>query len=233
MNKEQSSSTKDINTHKNADEYGKTDECPIDEKKEPLETADEISEDFSETDESQDDAVDEKTELLKKIETLEAEVETYKDRYYRALADTENFRKRSIREKEELRKYASIGLIEALLPIFDNFQLGLSAAQQHPEAQSITQGFTFVADQLKSTLSQNGIKEINPIGEIFDPNHHECVSHQSHETIEEGQIISVTRSGYLIHDRLVRPASVVVSSGVPPQKESEQNDDVSEEDSHA
>lgn len=180
------------------------------------------NEDTTEGVEEKNSEVDEKTALLKKIEAQETEIEDYKNRYYRALADMENFRKRSVREKESLRKFGPINLVEALLPAFDNLQLGLSTAQQHPEAQSITQGFALVADQLKSTLNQNGIKEINPVSEVFDPNLHECVSHQSHETIEEGKVISVIRSGYLIHDRLVRPASVIVSSGAGQQAASEQ-----------
>jgi len=135
------------------------------------------------------------------------------DRYTRAVADLENFRKRTIREKDELRQFASAGLMEDIIPIIDNLGLGLAAARQQTEGKSIVDGVSLVLEQLKSTLTRHGLKEINPAGQRFDPNFHECISHQPSTEIADEHVIQVVRFGYSLNGRLLRPASVVVASG--------------------
>ena len=135
------------------------------------------------------------------------------DRYTRAVADMENFRKRTLREKEELRLYATSGLIEDIVPILDNLGLGLGAAKQQTDVKSIVNGITLTLEQFKSTLSRHGLKEVNPAGQKFDPNFHECISHQPSAEVAEENVIQVVRLGYTLNGRLLRPASVIVSSG--------------------
>ncbi len=135
------------------------------------------------------------------------------DRYARAMADLENFRKRTVREKDELRQFAAAGLMEDVIPVLDNLALGLAAARQQTDVKSIVDGVGLVLDQLKSTLARHGLKEINPMGEAFDPNLHDCISHQPSAEIAEEKVSQVVRLGYTLNGRLVRPASVVVSSG--------------------
>lgn len=151
--------------------------------------------------------------LLKQIDLLQAEVNQYQNNFLRARADLENYRKRTIREKEALYKTASTKLIEALLPILDNLKLGLESARKHPEAKIVTEGFEMVFEQLKNLLDTQGLEILNPQGELFDPNLHECVAHHTHPSIPEDHIIEVARVGYLFHGQLLRAASVVVSSG--------------------
>ena len=135
------------------------------------------------------------------------------DRYTRAVADLENFRKRTLREKEELRQFATAGLVEDVIPILDNLSLGLAAAKQQTEVKGIVDGVNLVLEQFKGTLARHGLKEISPAGQRFDPHFHECISHQpSGETAEE-HVMQVVRPGYTLNGRLVRPASVIVSSG--------------------
>ncbi len=136
------------------------------------------------------------------------------DRYARAVADLENFRKRTLREKEELRMFAAAGLMEDLIPILDNLGLGLSAARQQTDVTTIVDGLALTMEQLKSTLLRHGLKELNPTGQRFDPNFHECISHQPSAEIGEEQVMQVVRLGYTLNGRLLRPASVVVSSGL-------------------
>lgn len=135
------------------------------------------------------------------------------DRYTRSVADLENFRKRTLREKDELRQYAVSGLMEDVVPILDNLGLGLAAAKQKTDVKSIVEGVSLVMDQFKTTLARHGLKEVNPAGQKFDPNFHECISHQPSSEIAEEHVIQVVRLGYTLNSRLIRPASVIVSSG--------------------
>ncbi len=125
----------------------------------------------------------------------------------------ENFRKRTIREKDELRQFATAGLMEDVIPILDNLGLGLAAARQQAEGKSIVDGLVLVLEQLKSTLARHGLKEINPAGQKFDPHFHECISHQPSAEFAEELVMQVVRLGFSLNGRLLRPASVVVSSG--------------------
>ena len=135
------------------------------------------------------------------------------DRYTRAVADLENFRKRTIREKDELRQFAAASVVEDIIPILDNLSLGLGAAKQQTDVKSIVDGLNLVLEQFKSTLARHGLKEVNPIGQAFDPNLHDCISHQPSADIAEEKVSQVVRLGYTLNGRLLRPASVVVSSG--------------------
>ena len=118
-----------------------------------------------------------------------------------------------IREKEELRKFALERLMEDFLPILDSFALGFQSAANVSDAANVTEGFKMVADQIKGLLERNGLVEIDPEGQAFDPHQHEAVSHQPHTEISEDHVAHVIRKGYSLNGRLLRPASVVVSSG--------------------
>jgi molecular chaperone GrpE len=135
------------------------------------------------------------------------------ERYLRAVSDLENYRRRMTREKEELRRLAVSGVVEEFLPVLDNLDLGLQTAAKHPEAANVAQGFQMVADQIRSILERNGVSEINPAGEAFDPHKHESLAHQPHEEVPDGHVVQVIRKGYALNERLLRPASVLVSSG--------------------
>lgn len=141
------------------------------------------------------------------------------DRYTRAVADLENFRKRTVREKDELRQFATSGLMDDVIPILDNLSLGLAAAQQQTDVKAIVAGVTLVLEQFKTTLARHGLKEVKPDGQRFDPHLHECISHQPSAEVAEEHVIRVVRPGYTLNGRLLRPASVLVSSG--PAKEAQ------------
>lgn len=136
------------------------------------------------------------------------------EKILRAAAEFENYRKRSLREKEELRKYAISSLIEDLLPALDNLDLGLQAAENHPEAKPVADGFRMVAGQLVSILKDNGLETMEPLGEEFDPNFHESVGLQPSDEIEDHKILRVVRKGYVLNGRILRAANVIVSTGL-------------------
>jgi len=142
-----------------------------------------------------------------------------RDRYLRAAADLENFRRRTVREKEELRLFASSRLLEDLLPALDNLALGLASARQpKAELSGLVGGMELLQQQLKAALAAHGLTEIDPIGEAFDPHKHEAISHEPSPDVAAEHILKVVRPGYILNGRLLRPASVVVSSGRPIQE---------------
>lgn len=154
---------------------------------------------------------------LSELERARAEAADMKSRYLRAVADMENYRKRMAREKQDIIRAAAAGVVESLLPVLDNMKLGLQAAESHPEAKDVTIGFKMVDDQLKKSLAEQGLEELLPDGEAFDPNLHECIAHQPSAVVAEDHVIQTVRAGYRLNDRLLRAASVIVSSG--PAKE--------------
>ncbi|MCB1204709.1 MAG: nucleotide exchange factor GrpE [Verrucomicrobiae bacterium] len=142
------------------------------------------------------------------------ELEKWKDAAARATADLDNYRKRMAREKLEAIQYANRGLLEQLLPVIDNFEMGLKAAESSDGSASIIlQGMAMVRKQLDDFLSEQGVEIIPSDGVAFDPNVHEALKQEPHAEIPEGHIIYTLRRGYRLKDRVLRAANVVVSSG--------------------
>lgn len=144
---------------------------------------------------------------------LQADLDRFRDLALRSQADFDNFKKRAAREKEEAIKYANSSLLERLIAIVDNFELGLCAARAEGEGSAIYSGMSMVLKQLTDFLADNGLQPIDAEGRNFDPNLHEAIAHETSDTVPEGSIIRQTRRGYRLKDRLLRPSSVVVSSG--------------------
>ncbi len=136
------------------------------------------------------------------------------ERYLRAVADLENFRRRTVRDKDELRQFGVSRVLDDLLPVMDNLALGVTAAKQ-PKAdlKTLIGGVELVLNQFKSVLAGHGLKELSPAGQPFDANFHESLSAQPSADAPEGQVLTVVRTGYVLNGRLLRPAAVVVSSG--------------------
>lgn len=140
---------------------------------------------------------------------LEADVAKWKELSLRTAAEMENLRKRTAREREEAIRYSNQRLLEELLPVIDNFEMGMQAASQDTTSM-IYIGMDMVRKQLYEFLSSQGVEEI-PVTGNFDPNLHEAVAQEDCAAGEEGRILRITRRGYKLRDRLLRPASVVVS----------------------
>ncbi len=149
-------------------------------------------------------------------EELEADVAKWKELSLRTAAEMDNLRKRTAREREEAIRYANQRLLEELLPVIDNFEMGMQAAAQDTGSM-IYIGMDMVRRQLNDFLSSQGVEEIDTSG-VFDPNIHEAVAQEDCAKGEEGRILRVTRRGFKLRDRLLRPASVVVSKPPTPQE---------------
>ncbi|MGD7651624.1 MAG: nucleotide exchange factor GrpE [Verrucomicrobiales bacterium] len=149
------------------------------------------------------------TQELDPWEELEADVAKWKELSLRTAAEMENLRKRTAREREDAVRYANQRLLEELLPVIDNFQMGMQAAAQDTSSM-IYIGMDMVRKQLDEFLKSQGVEEIDTTIP-FDPNLHDAVAQEECGEGEEGRILKVTRRGFKIRDRLLRPASVVVS----------------------
>ena len=144
---------------------------------------------------------------------LQADLDRFRDLALRSQADFDNFKKRALREKEEAIKYANSSLLERLIAIVDNFELGLSAAKSESEQSPILAGMSMVLKQLTDFFADNGLRPIDAEGQKFDPNLHEAIAHEPSANVPEGVVLRQMRRGYRLKDRLLRPSSVVVSSG--------------------
>lgn len=154
------------------------------------------------------------TDLQQQLEALTALAEENRNQHLRAVADLENYRRRSIREREELRQFAMSNLMEELLPILDNLGLGIASARTQTDSNAVADGVSMVLDQFKGVLDRNGLIEIDPkAGDAFDPHKHESMAHQPSDEIPIEAISEVIRVGYSLNGRLLRAASVVLSSG--------------------
>jgi molecular chaperone GrpE len=148
------------------------------------------------------------------LTTARAEAAKFRDLAARNQADLENYRKRAVRERDDAVRYANASLIERLLPVLDNFELGLTAARQAGgEAAAIVTGLEMVSRQLSEVLEKEGVQTIDATGQHFDPNLHEAIGHEEHDDVPEGTVIRQVRKGFKMKDRLLRPANVVVSKG--------------------
>jgi molecular chaperone GrpE len=143
---------------------------------------------------------------------LQTDLDRFRDLALRSQADFENYKKRAAREKEDAMKYANSSLLQRLVSILDNFELGLAAAKTEGTQSPIYSGMVLVQKQLNDLLEENGLQAIEAEGKKFDPNLHEAIAHEASDTPEE-TVIRQARRGYRFKDRLLRPARVVVSSG--------------------
>ena len=149
-----------------------------------------------------------------RVTELEAEVARLRDTVLRSNADQQNQQRRHQRDREELRKFATMGLIEDLLPALDSLNLGLESAAGQADGRAVAEGFRMAISQLRAVLAAQGLSEVNPLGVAFDPTRHEAVGQEPSDTVPEGSVVRVARAGWLLHDRVIRPAAVFVSSGV-------------------
>ena len=160
-------------------------------------------------DENLEQKQNEKAEKNKKVTQMKEELEEMTDRYKRVLAEFENFKKRSQKEREQLYNSILSDIIEVILPVLDNLENALKAETKD---ENYKQGIELVQKQFKDVLKSKGIEEINAVGETFDPSLHEAVSSIQDEKRGEKEIVEVYRKGYKIGNKVVRHSMVVVAN---------------------
>ena len=152
-------------------------------------------------------------EQVVELKSRAAKADENWERLLRTTADFDNFKKRAAREKIEAAQYATFSLLQKVLPVLDNFEMALAAAQnaKGDKLAAMQSGVLMIQQQLKSALAETGLEEIVAVGQPFDPNFHEAVSEQESAEVAEGNVLQQLRKGYKFKDRLLRPATVIVA----------------------
>jgi molecular chaperone GrpE len=135
------------------------------------------------------------------------------ERLVRTTADFENFKKRAARERQDAARYANESLVQMLIPVLDNFDMALGAAQANAgnSLEALQAGIAMIQQQFKSALADAGVIEVDATGQPFDPHQHEAVSQQESAEVPEGHVLQQLRKGYKLRERLLRPATVIVA----------------------
>jgi molecular chaperone GrpE len=155
-----------------------------------------------------------------RIAELESQVADLTDRLLRAHAEMDNMRKRAEREKAETAKYAISRFARDIAGVSDNFQRAIAAvpagaAEQDPALKSLVEGVTMSEREFLNVLERHGVRRIDPAGEVFNPHLHQAVMEQANADLPSGTVLRVLQAGYVIEDRVLRPAMVVVAKGGP------------------
>jgi molecular chaperone GrpE len=158
-------------------------------------------------------------EPMQDVEQLRAQLAEMQDWLQRTQAELENYRKRARRELEEERRYAEINLIRDLLPVVDNVSRAIEAADKKADAATLLAGLKMMAQQFETIFERHHCKLITAIGQPFDPHRHEAILQQPSEEDPEHTVLGVTQLGLELHDRVVRPAQVIVSTKPKEQDE--------------
>jgi len=156
------------------------------------------------------------------LEDAKNDAAHWKDIAARNQAELDNYRKRMAREKSDAIRFANASLLSELLPVIDNFQMGLSAAMNEDPDSIISKGMEMVQKQLEEFFTSQGAIPVSAEGNEFNPNLHEAISQETSDTIPEGHVISEIRKGYTLNERLLRAANVIVSKG--PENTDEDNE---------
>ncbi|HVU86809.1 MAG TPA: nucleotide exchange factor GrpE [Pirellulales bacterium] len=143
---------------------------------------------------------------------LRAQLDEAKERALRLQAEWENFRKRARRELEEERRYADLRLLGDLLPVLDNMQRAIEAATKSSDGGGLLEGFKLVKQQLENVLAQHHCQRIDALNHPFDPHLHEALMQQPTTDAAPNTVIAVAREGFKLHDRVIRPAQVIVAA---------------------
>ena len=159
------------------------------------------------------DAALESVAADQKIAELETQLREASERALRTQAELENYRKRTQRELAEERRYAVVPLVRDLLPVVDNLERAIEAAQQSPDGGGLLAGVKLVASQLESILKQHQCVRIETVGAPFDPNQHQAIAQEPSDQYPAGAVTRAAQAGFKLHDRVIRPAQVFVSTG--------------------
>ncbi|MCL6602495.1 MAG: nucleotide exchange factor GrpE [Paenibacillus sp.] len=151
------------------------------------------------------------TETGDDLKRLQGLADEFQGRALRVQADFDNFRRRTVKEKEELAQYATSKLVAELLPVMDNFERALATAPATPEFEAFTKGVNMIFRQLEGVLKNEGLTAMETVAQPFNPEYHQAIMQVESEEYEEGIVTEEVQKGYLLKDKVLRPAMVKVS----------------------
>lgn len=170
------------------------------------------------------DAADEAARLAAEVDTLQGQIADLTDRLLRAHAEMDNIRKRADRDREDTAKYAISKFARDVVAVADNFERAVQAvpagaAEQDTALKALIEGVSMTERELLNVFERHGVRRINPRGEAFNPHQHQAMMEMENAEVAPGTVLEVYQSGYVLEDRVLRPAMVVVSKGGPkPQR---------------
>lgn len=173
-----------------------------------------------EDDNGMEQVVDDIAQAIAEQASLQEELAAAKDRAMRLQAELDNVRKRALRQIEEERLYACLPLIRDLLPVLDNMDRAVEAAEKTHDVESLLSGVKMVASQFIEALGKHDCKPIQALHEHFDPNLHHAISQMPSEEHPANVITHVAQTGFQLHDRVVRPSQVIIAAGTPEDDDS-------------
>jgi molecular chaperone GrpE len=157
------------------------------------------------------EVIEESDDLQTQLEKAQAEAQENYERFLRTAAELDNFRKRKEREVNDLRKYANQNLLKELLGVVDNLERAILATQEGSSSEGLVEGVNMTLKELLKIFEKSGVKPITAVDQPFDPNLHEAVMQEECADVPENTVVRELQKGYQLHDRLLRPAMVVVS----------------------
>lgn len=162
--------------------------------------------------ENNDSPISESTEQAEQIEKLTADVEKAKKEHLYLLAEYDNYKKQAIKERSQLMKYANENLLRDIVQVMDNFNLALQNDITSENIESFVAGVRMISKEMQNTVEKYGVVKLKSHGEAFDPNQHEALGTEPTDEIKSGHISKVFKDGYKLHDRLLRPAQVIIAA---------------------
>ena len=162
---------------------------------------------------------EEEQALERDIADVTRELEAVHDKYLRAVADFDNFRKRSRREQQEAVAFTTAAILREMLPVLDNLERAIAAAENAPNEKVLLEGVELIRKQFISAMEKRGVQPIEAVGKQFDPLWHEAVGRAPTRDVEEGTVLEETEKGYSLGERIIRPAKVIVAVREEPADE--------------
>ena len=194
------------------------DPAPVDDQSQPADNESNQIEPASEEQLKELDAAME-TSSEPTVESLQAELADAEKRVLMAHADLDNFRRRTRRDQQDSLKYATLPMMGQILEALDNFDRAMEAHEQDPSGAGLLDGVKMVAQQISDILTEKGCKKIEAVGQPFDPNKHQAMQMQPSDEYEANIVMMDLRPGFELHDRVIRPSQVFVSTGPAQDKE--------------
>ena len=156
--------------------------------------------------------------LERDIADVTRELEALHDKYLRAVADFDNFRKRARKEQHEAVAFTTAALFREMLPVLDNLDRAIAAAENAPNEKALLDGVQLIRKQFSSVMEKRGVRPIEAVGKQFDPLWHEAVGRSPSSAVEEGTVLEETEKGYSLGERIIRPAKVIVAVREQPEE---------------
>ena len=169
------------------------------------------------------------SELKKQLEAKELEAKDSYERYLRQAAELDNFKKRTARERDETTRFANEALIKDLLPVVDNLERAVAHASGGGNGKPLVEGVEMVLKTLLDVLMKHGVVQITALGQLFDPSKHEAMAQVESDTHEPNSVVDELHKGYMLRDRLLRPALVSVAKAIKSQEKKNDDSEVENE----